>query len=1062
MEARLTEATVGRCDVLEQRVAVTEEKTEARLISLEMDQAQIESWRPAVEKRLDNISLELSRANKFMERESFVNDFAKPGILPNAKTMGERLPPRCPNVDGPDGHHFDNSNRDRGFGRVFTQPHGPVKGTLYDSHPAPFNDDLDPWRGNEWDGGHEGGRSGQGNLPRVNFPQFNGDNPQLWKTCSENYFDMYDVDPSKWIRVAYMHFEGRAACWLQSVERRVRYWSWQEFCAHIHDRFGREQHESLIRHLFQIRQTTSVADYVERFSTLVDHLSAYEANADPLYYTMRFVDGLREEIKAVIMVQRPSTLDTACALALVQEEALEVGRGVHGVTLSRQHSKMGVSSSGPPKWDQPAQLKTTGSTDEKLASLRRFRRARGLCEKCAGKWSPGHKCAATAQLQAMEEVWELLPTEEEAEQETDSVEPVSDTVLMSISQAAWLGSDNVYTLQLHGLIQGHPILILIDSGSSRTFVNSQLRSKLHSTQVVPISLHVRLANGDMLHCQDKWVQVQWQVQGCTFFSDISFLPLTCYDMVVGMDWLQQFSPMKVDWNQKWLSIPYQGSSVVLYGQSSVIPDCTVVEICLVSDNSSSAANNSVPPQIQSLLNQYAVLFEDPTGLPPSRDCDHAIPLVLGAQPFTVRPYRYPPLLKDEIETQVADMLKQGVIQKSHSPFASPVLLVKKKDNTWRFCVDYRYLNALTVKSKYPVPVFDQLMDELAQSQWFSKLDLKAGYHQILLKQGEEYKTAFQTHMGHYEFRVMAFGLTGAPNTFLAAMNATLQPVLRKCALVFFDDILVYNKSFQDHLSHLSTVLQLLLRDNWKVKLSKCDFAKQSISYLGHVVSAQGVATDPAKIQDIEQWRTPSNTKELRSFLGLAGFYRKFVRHFGIISRPLFNLLKKHTLFVWTQEHQKAFDLLKTALVTAPVLALPDFSKQFYIYTDACQYGIGAVLMQQGHPLAFLSRALGPKNQGLSTYEKEYLAIILAVVHWRAYLQVSEFVIYTDHSSLVQLNEQRLHTPWQQRLYSKLAGLQYRIVYKKGVENAAADALSRQPQVSATCASLSHCTPTWLH
>jgi hypothetical protein len=376
MEARLTEATVGRCDVLEQRVAATEEKTEARLISLEMDQAQIESWHPAVEKRLDNISLELSRVNKFMERESFINDFAKPGILPNAKTMGERLPPRCPNIDGLDGHHFDNCNQDRGFGPVFTQPRGLVKGTLYDSHPAPFNDDLDPWRGNEWDGGHEGGRSGQGNLPRVNFPQFNGDNPQLWKTRCENYFDMYDVDPSKCIRVAYMHFEGRAACWLQSVKRRVRYWSWQEFCAQIHDRFGREQHESLIRHLFRIRQTTSVADYVERFSTLVDHLSTYEANADPLYYTMRFVDGLHEEIKVVIMVQRPSTLDIACVLALVQEEALEMGRGVHDVTLSRQHSKMGVSSSGPPKWDQPAQLKTAGSTDEKLASLRRFRRAR--------------------------------------------------------------------------------------------------------------------------------------------------------------------------------------------------------------------------------------------------------------------------------------------------------------------------------------------------------------------------------------------------------------------------------------------------------------------------------------------------------------------------------------------------------------------------------------------------------------------------------------------------------------------------------------------------------------
>jgi hypothetical protein len=273
-----------------------------------------------------------------------------------------------------------------------------------------------------------------------------------------------------------------------------------------------------------------------------------------------------------------------------------------------------------------------------------------------------------------------------------------------------------------------------------------------------------------------------------------------------------------------------------------------------------------------------------------------------------------------------------------------------------------------------VPVFDQLMDELAHARWFSKLDLKAGYHQILLQAGEEYKTAFQTHIGHYEFRVMAFGLTGAPNTFLGAMNDTLKSVLRKCVLVFFDDILIYSQTFEDHVHHLQQVLQLLLRDQWKV-LSKCELAQNQIAYLGHIISANGVATDPAKITAIEHWKTPTSAKELRSFLGLAGFYRKFVRHFGMISRPLFDLLKKHTLFVWTPEHQKAFELLKQTLMSAPVLALPDFTKPFCIYTDACQTGVGAVLMQQGHPLAFLSRALGPKNQGLSTYEKEYMAIL---------------------------------------------------------------------------------------
>jgi hypothetical protein len=183
------------------------------------------------------------------------------------------------------------------------------------------------------------------------------------------------------------------------------------------------------------------------------------------------------------------------------------------------------------------------------------------------------------------------------------------------------------------------------------------------------------------------------------------------------------------------------------------------------------------------------------------------------------------------------MLAQGVIQKSQSPFSSPVLFVKKKDRTWRFYVDYRYLNAIIVKGKYPVPVFDQLMDKLTHAKWFSKLDLKADYHQIRLRPGEEAKTAFQTHLGQFEFRVKAFGLTGAPNTFLEAMNTTLAPVLRKCALVFFDDILIYSPNFDSHLNHLSSVLHLLRKDQWKVKLSKCEFAQTSIAYLGHIISA---------------------------------------------------------------------------------------------------------------------------------------------------------------------------------------------------------------------------------
>jgi len=299
-------------------------------------------------------------------------------------------------------------------------------------------------------------------------------------------------------------------------------------------------------------------------------------------------------------------------------------------------------------------------------------------------------------------------------------------------------------------------------------------------------------------------------------------------------------------------------------------------------------------------------------LPPERSCDHAIPLVSGAKAVSIRPYRYPPALKDEIERQVADMLAKGIIQPNQSSFSSPILLVKKKSGAWRFCIDYRYLNALTLKSKFPIPVFDELMDELATAHWFSTLDLDSGYHQIRMKKGDEFKTAFQTHFGHFEFKVVAFGLCGAPGTFQGAMNSTLAPLLRKCVLVFFDDILVYSSSFEEHLSHLRQVLQLLAQDKWQVKLSKCSFAQQQLAYLGHIISGQGVATDPAKISAIVDWPVPPSIKELRSFLGLAGYYRKFVKHFAVIAKPLTSLLKKQVLFVWTQEHDAAFQQLKQA------------------------------------------------------------------------------------------------------------------------------------------------------
>nr|XP_040252089.1 uncharacterized protein LOC109754163 [Aegilops tauschii subsp. strangulata] len=902
---------------------------------------ELVNWRPDLEKRVADLgdavaALQLSQPAPTKEVEG--NRAPAPSYTPPT-TTGAHIGAGTGAVDAPQGP--------TGHG-VFNLPRGPPAASFQTPPPPPAS----------------------------------GDNPNLWKTLCEQYFQMFGIVQSFWVPMAALNFSGSASVWLQSIQKRLGHYDWDSFTALLCTRFGRDRHQTLIRQFYTVRQTSSVAQYIEQFELIINHLSSYSDSIHPFYFLTRFVEGLRKDIRAVVLVQRPPDLDTACALALLQEE---VADGVFG-SFSRPPEPAPRAGTPLPLPPPPTRLVPAApATDRrgtdaaradttKIKALRDYRRARGLCFKCGERWGQDHVCPTTVQLHVVEEMLELFGVETNSDTEED-VQQVH-----AISRPALDGGVSPKAFQLLATMQDQGVLILVDSGSSTSFINQNLAAHLSGVQELRRPCKVKVADGGELTCSSSISGCRWSSQGLEFVTDMKVLPLGVYDAILGMDWLEKHSPMTVDWRNKHLRIPTALGTASLFGHEAQSTQCHVINnaqlqqlhcqgallhLCLlypISEKQETPVQD--PPKLQA-LSEFEDVFGEPKGLPPRRACDHTIPLMLGAQPVNIRPYRHKPKHKSEIERQVQELLQSGVIQRSHSTFSSPVILVKKKDGTWRLCVDYRHLNAMTRVSKFPVPVIEELLDELHGAVWFSKLDLRAGYHQICLAEGEEFKTAFQTHSGQYKFKVLSFGLAGG------------------------------SKTWKDHLAHLRQVLELLRRDQWMVKRSKCEFGQQQLSYLGHVISNQGVATDPTKIRAVQAWPTPVDAKEVRRFLGVAGYCRRFVRGFGIIARPLFNLLKKGVPFVWTDNTNQAFELLKQQLLTAPVLAMPDFSKTFTVETDACDKGIGAVLQQEGHPIAFMSKSLSPRYQGLSTYEKEYLAIVVAIDQWRPYLQHNEFVIFTD-------------------------------------------------------------------
>jgi hypothetical protein len=624
-------------------------------------------------------------------------------------------------------------------------------------------------------------------------------------------------------------------------------------------------------------------------------------------------------------------------------------------------------------------------------------------------------------------------------------------------------------LVLRPRINGHEAHVLLDCGATDNFLDDQfaLKAGIKTGGKAPGS-SVRLGDGSLCQVAGTANKVSTIHPYFTEHLNYVVMRLGKYDAVFGMAWLRDHQP-DVDWRKGTIDVkdtqdkPQENlpgkpiaSLMSLEEARDELEEGDGTFMALVSEESDTT--DKTHGRYNELIQGYSDVMPDelPSGLPPSRGVDMKIRLLPLKQPPFRPTYRLARKELEELRKQLEDLLAKGFIRPSTSPFGAPVLFVRKKEGDLRMCVDYRMLNDLTIKDRYALPRIDELFDQLCGSTVFSKIDLRSGYHQIRISEEDTYKTAFRTRYGHYEFMVMPFGLTNAPATFMRLMNDVFRPLLDKCVVVFLDDILVFSRTHEEHQEHLRMVFDLLRQNKLYAKLSKCQFGASEVEFLGHVIGVDGIKPMQDKVAAIIDWAAPANVTEVRSFLGLTGYYRRFIRGYAALALPLTHLTKDEVPFRWTKETQQAFDALKKAIVSAPVLAMPNVDIPFAVTTDASNYAVAAVLSQNGpsgdHPVAFMSKTLSDAERKYGTYDKEMLAILEAIKLWRPYLAYEKFQVLTDHATLTRLFKQKELNQRQTRWVEALSEYDFDIIHKPGKTNVVADALSRRREALNTAVS----------
>ncbi|XP_073030793.1 uncharacterized protein [Primulina eburnea] len=820
-------------------------------------------------------------------------------------------------------------------------------------------------------------------LRRNRVPTFDS-NPdpevgQGWLKNIETQLQLLEVPNELKVTVVTPFLEEKAAKWWETISANmteVGAITWKRFReAFLKQYYPAELRLKLLSEFENFTQTPdmSVVEYISKFNSLGTYAPAIMA--DDILKMHRFKRGLNSRIQSALAVYQPTGFDDLMGAAIRaetdikrREDENKNKRALTGQSFQgKQPVKRSNQLSGPFKGTHSNSTTTFSSIKPcPLCNYRHIgecRRNTGACFNC-GKM--GHRIANCPE-----------PLKKMTWSDTNATpnkpkENMTNARMFAITQEEADDANDVVAGTI--IINKISAYVLFDCGATHSFISKRFTKKLGLIPEIFVEpFRITTPTSKTIETHKIHRNCIVYINEHTFNAELIQVNMVEFDVILGMDWLSKNHAI-VDCRCKIIKlrtpsqkeITYHGKakkrkSLLSASQTwKAMKSGEIVYLAMVNE-----VKEGVELKIEDIpvVQEFSDVFpEELPGIVPDREIEFEINLVPGATPISKAPYRMAPVELNELKEQLQEL--------------------------------------------YPLPRIDDLFDQLKGATVFSKLDLRTGYHQLKVKPEDVPKTAFRTRYGHYEFTVMPFGLANDPAAFMDLMNRVFKPFLDKFMVVFIDDILVYSPSEEDHKEHLQLTLQMLREKELYAKFKKCEFWLKSVTFLGHNISKEGVSVDPKKVETITDWPRPKTVTEIRSFLGLAGNYRKFVEGFSSIAMPLTKLTQKNSKFNWSEECEKSFQTLKEKLASTPVLVLPTEDKSFTIYSDASKEGLGCVLMQEGRVIAYASRQLKPYDKNYPTHDLELAAVVFALKIWRHYLYGAKCEIFTDHQSLKYLFTQK--------------------------------------------------------